>query len=84
LMATHLPLAKKLANCQPGGRWSALHQMSLGNDLEAVKWLIEECGADPALENRDGDLAEDRPHGWTNRCFFDAMVCDVCAWIFLA
>mmetsp|Transcript_104369 Transcript_104369/g.196437 ORF Transcript_104369/g.196437 Transcript_104369/m.196437 type:complete len:703 (-) Transcript_104369:81-2189(-) len=43
----------ELVNCQPAGRWSALHQFAQGGNVEAVKWLLEH-GADRNVKTKDG------------------------------
>jgi len=42
-----------LINCQPAGRWSALHQFAAAADLQAVKFLLER-GADKQAKTKDG------------------------------
>mmetsp|Transcript_21890 Transcript_21890/g.51307 ORF Transcript_21890/g.51307 Transcript_21890/m.51307 type:complete len:229 (-) Transcript_21890:187-873(-) len=43
----------ELINCQPGGRWSALHHAAYKGNLSAVQNLLE-LGASTTLRTRDG------------------------------
>ncbi|CAE7467824.1 ANKRD49 [Symbiodinium pilosum] len=43
----------ELINCQPGGRWSALHHAAYKGNLSAVQSLLE-LGASTSLRTRDG------------------------------
>jgi len=42
-----------LINCQPGGRWSALHHAAYKGNLSAVQSLLE-LGASTTIRTRDG------------------------------
>jgi len=49
-----LVLAKpNLINCQPTGRWSALHQAAVRGNLETVRFLLDR-GASTTARTRDG------------------------------
>jgi len=49
-----LVLAKpSLINCQPAGRWSALHQAAMRGNLESVCFLLDR-GASTMVRTRDG------------------------------
>merc|ERR1740123_1734860 len=45
-------------NCQPAGRWSALHHAAEAGDATAVRFLLEH-GASPGAVNQEGQTPQD-------------------------
>jgi len=52
----------RIVNCQPSGRWPALHQAIYNKHAETVAFLVAHK-ADPLLKNRDGKTAVDLAAG---------------------
>lgn len=48
-------------NCQPAGRWSALHQAAEAGNAETIQFLLDH-GADIAVQTRDGKTPLDVAH----------------------
>jgi len=57
-----------LVNCQPAGRWSALHQAAEKGDARAVQFLLDH-GASTSARTRDGLM----PIDVAKPCVFDAL-----------